>query len=362
MALKKRSILQRLFNRMMAFGIAMGLVFPVYANFFVDWKEGFFIYFVAGCILAGITVGVVSYWFVKVVLLKELLKVSDVAKSITHKNIDVKLDINSNDAVGDIANGFNEVIKTLKEFVSNTQDITLQVEEMGNEETINESSKGTISELNRTIDSVNDNTESISTISDSIRNEVLQIQDAVLKSNKKLQVLDEEVVNFSGMMDSLQKQTEKIEEIVKFVSEVATQTNLLALNASIEASKAGEFGKSFSVVATEVRMLSANISESVVEITDIVDVLNKDLNSANELNKSITSQFKSSLKENIRFTHILDKVDDYTDSNIKENHNLKFTVRELNNTVKSINSTFESFYSSVSLLNKSVLQYSGHEN
>lgn len=49
---------------MMGFGIAMGLVFPVYAHFFVHWKEGLLLFFVAGAILAGITVGVFNYWLV----------------------------------------------------------------------------------------------------------------------------------------------------------------------------------------------------------------------------------------------------------------------------------------------------------
>ena len=52
---------------MLSFGILMGFVFPVYARFFVEWKPGMLGYFVAGCIAAGITVGVVSFLFVKVI-------------------------------------------------------------------------------------------------------------------------------------------------------------------------------------------------------------------------------------------------------------------------------------------------------
>ena len=50
----------------------MGFVFPVYARFFVTWNEGMLPYFIAGCIAAGITVGIVSYAFVKIILLKPL--------------------------------------------------------------------------------------------------------------------------------------------------------------------------------------------------------------------------------------------------------------------------------------------------
>ena len=58
--------------------------------------EGYFIYFLLGCIMAGITVGIVSYRFVKIILIKELLKVSEVATSIAKKDLDISLDIRNN--------------------------------------------------------------------------------------------------------------------------------------------------------------------------------------------------------------------------------------------------------------------------
>ena len=83
------SILKKLKIYMICFGIFMGIVFPVYANFFVSWKEGMFVFFVIGCMCAGITVGIVSFLFVKIILLRPLLKVSDLAKDIENKDISV---------------------------------------------------------------------------------------------------------------------------------------------------------------------------------------------------------------------------------------------------------------------------------
>ncbi len=262
---------------MMSFGILMGIIFPVYANFFVNWKEGFFVYFVIGCIMAGITVGVVSYWFVKSILIKELLKVSHVAKGIANNEISEELDIQSDDAVGEIANGFNVVLKTLNDIVLKTKSITNEVNDIGGNGNEHQQSVFSIDHLTNTIQHVKINTGSISQLSDNIRDEVLHIQTSVNQAGKDLKVLDENVDAFTKVMVTLNTQTEEINKIVQFVSEVASQTNILALNASIEASKAGEFGKSFAVVAAEVRKLSIHIAESVTQITGIVNELNKDL-------------------------------------------------------------------------------------
>ena len=54
----KPSILRRLLYSSLAFGLAMGLIFPVYAQFFVEWKPGLKIWFVLGCLVAGASIGV----------------------------------------------------------------------------------------------------------------------------------------------------------------------------------------------------------------------------------------------------------------------------------------------------------------
>ena len=57
------------------------------------------------------------------------------------------------------------------------------------------------------------------------------------------------------------------DEILNFIQGIAAQTNMLGLNAAIEASRAGEAGRGFKVVAAEIRKLSTSTSESVKRVT-----------------------------------------------------------------------------------------------
>jgi methyl-accepting chemotaxis protein len=102
---------------MLLFGLSMGIVFPIYARFFVIWKEGMFLFFLAGCILAGITVGVVGFWFVKVVLIRRLNDISLIANDLKNNHIPDAIEIDSNDKVGVIITGLNSAIQSIRKLV-----------------------------------------------------------------------------------------------------------------------------------------------------------------------------------------------------------------------------------------------------
>ncbi|WP_310604691.1 methyl-accepting chemotaxis protein [Anaerosporobacter sp.] len=65
------------------------------------------------------------------------------------------------------------------------------------------------------------------------------------------------------------KQVQQINELTKAILDIADQTSLLSLNASIEAARAGDFGKGFSVVADEIRSLADNSEKTALQIQNI---------------------------------------------------------------------------------------------
>lgn len=72
-------------------------------------------------------------------------------------------------------------------------------------------------------------------------------------------------------MDGIRDSSRKISDIVTLIEGIAFQTNILALNAAVESARAGEAGKSFAVVAGEVRNLALKSSQAAKEVKGLID-------------------------------------------------------------------------------------------
>lgn len=103
---------------------------------------------------------------------------------------------------------------------------------------------------------------------------------AVVDAVQGMEKITAEVNASSEIMSQLGMRSKDIEKVLSVIKEVTERTNLLSLNAAILASQAGEYGKSFSVVAEEISALSDRTAASTREISEIVKSIQKDIKNA----------------------------------------------------------------------------------
>mgnify|MGYP004465721347 FL=1 len=132
------------------------------------------------------------------------------------------------------------------------------------------------------LDSMSEDLDTISNVVDSFKQNV-DHQDSIIEVGNQnmteLKSASEKTISTSEStmmaMETLMKKIGNIENIMQMIESIASQTNLLSLNASIEAARAGEAGRGFAVVANEIRNLSNQTKESLLQIKNEIETITK---------------------------------------------------------------------------------------
>lgn len=159
-----------------------------------------------------------------------------------------------------VNSSINEIAATLREQQATATEIAATTTQIG---ATSREISATSKELVRTMGAVASGAEQTAALAGSGQSGLVQMEEtmgrvmeATASINAKLAVLTEKADNIS--------------QVVTAITKVADQTNLLSLNAAIEAEKAGEYGRGFSVVATEIRRLADQTAMSTLDIEQMV--------------------------------------------------------------------------------------------
>ncbi|MDJ0896385.1 MAG: HAMP domain-containing methyl-accepting chemotaxis protein [Alphaproteobacteria bacterium] len=111
------------------------------------------------------------------------------------------------------------------------------------------------------------NVQTVASASEQLHSAIAEIGRQVTQSADISRQAKDEAGKTSESMRQLADSADKIGAVINLIQDIAEQTNLLALNATIEAARAGEAGKGFAVVASEVKSLANQTAKATEEIS-----------------------------------------------------------------------------------------------
>jgi len=170
-----------------------------------------------------------------------------------------------------IKNNANNSIAKLTEVLSKIQHASSVVRSSAAEvaqgsDDLSRRTESQASNLEETASSMEEITSTVKQTSEN----AAQANSLATEAKSKAETGGEVVQNAVSAMSEILESSNKINDIIGVIDEIAFQTNLLALNAAVEAARAGEQGRGFAVVAGEVRTLSQRSAAAAKEIKDLI--------------------------------------------------------------------------------------------
>lgn len=231
-------------------------------------------------------------------------QVQEIVEGLTADNGDLtkRINIHSNDEIGQLANGFNNFVAALQKLIVKLKQESVNMDVSINTATkqIDESNQHVMSisavmqelaasmeEVSATMDSLNrtssENLKSVQVISTDAQEQSTEVMNIKEHALQMQETADSSRGRVSAVVEDLQGQIEaavkecynvtRVVELTENILKIAGQTNLLALNASIEAARAGEAGRGFAVVADEIRQLADECRDTANDIQGVSDVV-----------------------------------------------------------------------------------------
>ncbi len=135
---------------------------------------------------------------------------------------------------------------------------------------------------------------------------------------------------------TIEEYLEHITSFIKGIDDIADQTNLLAINASIEAAKAGQEGKSFAVVADEIRKLSQGTNDFSKQTKDVLVELSQEVEQVVRAFLQFKSHSMESLEKTGESADLFKRISDDNSKITREHQDINKSIQQINRAIEEV--------------------------
>ncbi|MCP4104331.1 MAG: methyl-accepting chemotaxis protein [Desulfobacteraceae bacterium] len=282
-------------------------------------------------------------WLIRRRIVVPISKLVSFADNLSQGDLTVEIEKGHNDEVGYLISKLGDMASNLNALIGQVQRSGIQVTSSATE--LSATSKQQEAVMKTQLDSTNYVVKSIGEIS-SVSEELVdtmqkvaamseQTADFASRGQTDLAQMEDAMLHMenasksiSGKLEAINEKAANITSVVTTITKVADQTNLLSLNAAIEAEKAGEYGRGFTVVAREIRRLADQTAVATLDIEQMVQEMQSAVSAGvMEMDAFITEVQQSAEnvgKISIQLTRIIEQVQALTPSFEGVNESMQF--------------------------------------
>ena len=320
----------------------------------VTWSVG--IQLAIGSLLAMLIAVGSAIWLLR----SKLAPLGDLvrqAEALGAGDLSVRLNVSSNDEIGQLGRAFNQMSQALSTMVEHirkaSQEVNSRAQALsglsggayeGMEQQSGEitSMAGAVEEFSATSLNIADNMGSTQRLAQENAQQTQIGRTSMTEASSSLEQIAGALNSTATVINTLGQRSQEIGGIVGVITSIAEQTNLLALNAAIEAARAGEQGRGFAVVADEVRNLASRTRQATDEISGMIQSIQQETGNAISTMEQGNVLMQEGLSRNANVASALARIDEQSRSAGQQFAAITTATQEQSSTATLLSSNLQS--------------------